>query len=207
MKKTESKSRVVQSDISIKAWLAETPEADEVRPNQCPSCRAASRPVGGKRGLWGHGTRERQVRGPLSPDEEPTLITIRVRRYQCQQCETATTVVPRGVLTGRYYSGSAIGWANALYGIAKQALHEVRRRVCAWRSLIVTEHDGWPTLRRWIRDVRDDKLLEELVRPIPPEWTARRAAERIALTLANLGPPQRGRPVTERAFAGGAHAR
>ncbi|MCG8419837.1 MAG: hypothetical protein MJE77_18030 [Proteobacteria bacterium] len=163
VKNNKSKSRVVQSDICIKAWRAETPDADEARPKQCPSCRAAGRPVGGKRGLWGHGTRRRQVRGPLSPGEESGIITVCVRRYQCQRCETAMTVVPRGILTGRYYSGSAVGWAAALYGIAKQALHEVRRAVCAWRSDTVTEHDGWPTLRLLGAHTRLDKSILEPV--------------------------------------------
>jgi hypothetical protein len=48
--------------------------------------------------LVGHGTRERQVRGPLAPGAMALDTVIRARRYRCRGCGAIVTVVPRGVI-------------------------------------------------------------------------------------------------------------
>jgi hypothetical protein len=83
-------------------------------------------------GLWGHGLRERQQRGPLEVGGAAPTVVIRERRYRCRGCGALLVVVPRGVLRGRHYSASAIGLALALFGVVGMSLAEVRRRVSPW---------------------------------------------------------------------------
>ena len=199
-------TRVVHSYLDINSWLAQTPSVNDVRPARCLACGAAGRPEGLELGLWGHGLRTRQVRGPLQFDEQPQTVLIRARRYRCRRCRAVVSVVPRGVLPRRYYSGCAIALALALYGVVEQTLAEVRRKVSSWSIVGATACGGWATLRRWVQAVRDKELFVQ-VRPAPANWTARQVSERAAVTLASLGPPtMRGHPITERAFVGGAQA-
>ena len=198
--------RIVHSYVDIKSWLTRIPSANEVRPARCPGCGAAGRPEGAALGLWGHGLRERQIRGPLGFDEEPQTVLIQARRYQCQRCSAVLLVVPRGVLPARYYSGGAIALAMALYGVVTQTSAQVRHKVSSWSIVGAAAIDGWATLRRWVQAMQEGRLFVD-VRPAPANWTTRQICERAAMTLASLGPPtMRGHPVTERAFAGGAHS-
>lgn len=48
----------MRAAVGIKAWIAKTPCVDEVRPAHCAGCGAASRPVGERVVLHGHGLRE-----------------------------------------------------------------------------------------------------------------------------------------------------
>ena len=108
--------------------------------------------MGGGLGLHGHGFRERQVRGPLGPDDSPGWVVIACRRYACTACDAILTVVPRGVAPRRHYGHAAIAMAFALWAIAGEPIAEVRRRVCAWR---VSDETRWATLARWARSARD----------------------------------------------------
>jgi len=86
-------------------------------------------------------------------------------------------------MPGWLYSAQAIGWALALYGLAKRSAAEVRRRVSPWPKVGNTAFGSWATLRRWIKAVRSGRLFAQ-VRPCPAAWTLRQIAERAATTLA-----------------------
>jgi hypothetical protein len=200
-----STQRIVHSELDVKTWLARKPGVDEVRPGRCTCCGAASRPVGGKITLHGHGLRTRQLRGPLSPDEPPTTVEIPCRRYHCQLCNAVLIVVPRGVLPHRYFSASAIGLALALYGVEHLAAPEVRRRTSPWRVVGAAAASSWVALRRWSAAARTGRLWGGVVGP-RPTGSCRAVAERVALVLASRAPPPWEAAVAVRAFAGAALA-
>lgn len=201
VRRNRSGERIVRSEIDVKTWLAREPTVEEVRPARCPACGAASRPVGRGRGLWGHGLRERQQRGPLAVGEPAQTVVIRTRRYRCQACGALSAVVPRGVLRGRHYSAGAIGLALALFGVVRLPLAAVRSRVSPWAVVGETAAATWGTVRRWLRAIRQHRLFR-WIRPAPATWTARRIAARAAMTLDALAPPTLAGQVPTRAFAG-----
>lgn len=131
--------------------------------------------------LQGHGTRERQVRGPCWPGEVPRILVLRVRRYRCRRCGAITTVLPRGLVARRYYSSSAIGLGLLLFGIRRQAVQQVRQAVCAW-PVSFESPQQWNTLGKWLRAVSEQRLYN-WVRPWPPSYVPRQRAERVASTL------------------------
>ena len=180
-----SSVRIVYSSLDVKAWMQEMPSVTVGRPEQCPCCGAAGSPLGCRVQLHGHGTRSRQVRGPLRPYDEPQEVQIRTRRYLCRQCGAVVQVVPRGVLRCRLFSANAIALALALWALYKLPAAEVRRRVSPWRKLGATAASGWASLRRW---VSQGSQLFSWVRPSPQTWKARHCAERIATTLASNAP-------------------
>jgi hypothetical protein len=197
-----SRDRIVHSPLDVNAWLAQMPSVDEARPARCPGCDAPSRPVGGRLGLIGHGLRTRQLRGPPTPGQPPVTNELDVRRYQCQSCNALITVVPRGVMPRRHFSKTAIALALALYGIAKKSLRQTRRLISPWTTVGDAACTGWAALTRWIRAVRRGSMFV-CVRAIPPDMSARQAAERAATTLAAWAPPALGHlPLIEQAFAG-----
>lgn len=131
---------------------------------------------------------------------------LEVRRYRCRHCNATLTVVPRGVIPRRHYSGVAIALALALYGLARKSLREVRARINPWSVVGATAAEGWTALMRWIRAIHRGELFA-FVRASPPEWSARKQAERAATTLAALAPPGLGHlPLVEQAAAAGAQA-
>ena len=176
-----------------------------VRPGQCPACKRASQPLGGKVVLQGHGRRERQMRGPAAPNEAPALLALWVRRYRCKLCKALCTVGPRETLTQRLYSASAIAWALALFGVLHAGAAQVRERVSPW-AIWGASARRWPTLLRWVAAVRSRRLFR-CVRPAPPSWTSRRVAERAATTIAALALPSLEPPsIDVQAFHGAARA-
>jgi len=200
-----SKQRIVHSELDVKSWLDRVPGVDEVRPGRCPCCGVASRPVGGRLALHGHGVRTRQVRGPLSPDGAPTTVEILCRRYRCQCCGAVLQVVPRGVLPHRYFSGPAIAWALALFGVQHLPVPEVRRRTSPWAVVGEAAKPSWAALMRWVGAARSGRLWPGLVRPRAGD-TRRAVAEHIALALGSRAPPPWDAPQAARAFAGAALA-
>ena len=189
--------------ISLKSWLQSVPTVEEVRPKHCPRCGAAGHRPGLPRQLHGHGLRERQIRGPLAPDGKPEVIGISVRRYRCSRCGSTCTVVPRDIITGRLYSRSAIGLAMLLYGVESRSQAEVRSQLSPWRDVGAGANHRWATLNRWLRAIRDRRLLP-FVRRIPADFSARAAAERVATTMAAMAPPAlRSRSLAERVFSMG----
>jgi hypothetical protein len=206
VKEARSNSTIVRSTIDVKSWLDRPPSVDEVRPGQCPKCAAASRPVGRALQIWGHGLRDRQQRGPLSPVGEPVEITIRVRRYVCRVCTAVIVVVPQGVLAGRLFFAAAIGLAVALFGVGKLPMSEVRRRVSPWRRVGASAFGSWLSLRRWVGAIRERRLFAS-VRSAPSGFTAREVAARAAQTLAALAPPSlAATEIEQRVFAGAVRA-
>jgi len=197
---------VVQSAIDCKLWQQRLPTVEEARPARCPSCGAASRPVGGTLQLHGHGTRERQLRGPVAPDQPATMIVITARRFRCIPCGAVLVVVPREVVAGRLYSAAAIALALALWGLAKAAAAQVRQRICPATILGFAAAASWATLRRWAHAVARGALFS--LAPRPPAGAAlRHVAASAAAALAALADPTTRRlPIEQRAFLGAAHA-
>lgn len=206
MKKARSNRTIVRSAIDVKSWRERTPSVDEVRPGQCPKCKAASRPVGRGLQIWGHGLCDRQQRGPLEPLGDPVEITIRVRRYVCRLCRAVIVVVPLGVIAGRLFCAAAIGLAVALFGGAKLPMGEVRRRVSPWQHVGTSAEGSWLSLRRWVHAIRAGRLFAS-VRASPSGCMAREIAARAAQTLAALAPPSLASVAIEhRVFAGAVRA-
>ena len=204
--RNRSGTSVVQSAIELKSWLERPPSVDQARPASCPACQAASRPVGGSLQLQGHGTRERQVRGPLSPDEAATTVVVTVRRYRCVRCGAVLVVVPREVCAGRLYSVAAISFALALWGLVQASAAEVRRRVSPAAIVGHAAATGWATLRRWARAVVRGKLFPAAPLPDPGARLRRVAAHAAAAVAASAEPTTRSLPLEQRAFFGAAHA-
>jgi hypothetical protein len=129
-------------------------------------------------GLVGHGLRERQLCGVLEPDGPCVFVVLVVRRYRCRWCSATMTVVPKGVVSRRRYSGFAVAWALWLYGVAELGLEHVREQVAPG----VTFEAGWASVRRWIEAAGAGRLFDG-VRPWPSYWTLRQRARRICMTL------------------------
>jgi hypothetical protein len=92
------------------------------------------------------------------------------------------TVVPRGVMSRRHFSASAIGFALALFGLVGTATRLVRGRVSDSTGL----HWSWPALRRWVDAA---PTLWPRIRPSPDDATRRQRAARAASTLVSFALP------------------
>ena len=167
-------------------------------------CGAAARPAGGLLGLHGHGLRDRQHRGPPSPNESPQAPIILSRRYDCQHCPAVLTVVPCETMPRRHYAATAIALALALFGVRGQSQAEVRAAVSSDVVVGVSAQRRWCTLARWIDAVADRAMFATL--PAMPVAQGRRAvAERAAMAIGAHAPPSlaEGAPAL-RAFVGAA---
>ena len=199
-----SSIRIIRCRIDLARWRQRTPSVDKVRPAVCVVCGVASRPAGGPLCVYGHGLRERQVRGPEAPCEAPRDRTIDARRYQCQRCPTIMIVVPREVAPRRHYAATAIALALVLYGLCERSHAEVRGVVSGDAVVGVRAERRWHTLGRWIDAVAERRLFPSL--PAMPVGQGRRAvAARAAMAIGAHAPPSLGEGALERrAFAGGA---
>lgn len=177
------------------------PSTTEVRPPRCVGCGAASRPPGASLVVHGDGTRERQVRGPPSATALPELGTVRVRRFECQQCGVCMVVVPRELLPRRLYTASAIGLALALWSLVGTTEAATRTRVSPFAIVGAAATARWMTLRRWASDAGAGRLFATSRAP-PSGFFRRQHAERAAAALVALAPA--GLPLEQAAFAGGA---
>lgn len=199
-----SVSRVVRTAVTIKSWIAKIPSVDEVRPRHCAVCGAASRPVGGRLAVHGHGLMPRQVRGVLELHETPGVFAISVRRYACQGCSAVMTVVPAGVLARRLYSASSIAFALHLWLVAGLSDRTVRSRVCAWQLRGCNDR-GWAQLYRWTRQAT---RLFELPRAVAAQGSLHDAARRVLVTLRSLAPVALSAvPIALQTFEGAARTR
>lgn len=142
--------------------------------------------------------------GPTEAEGAPASPTVRCRRFRCLRCTAVALVVPRAMLARRWYSGSAIALALALYGIERSAPAAVRRRVSPFKVVGDRAATGWVTLGRWADAVRAGRLFTQ-VRPSPAGFTRRQVAERAATTLGSRAPPPMDAPLRARAFYGAAH--
>lgn len=153
--------------------------------------------------MVGHGVRERQVQGPKTATDPPSVMTITARRFRCRGCSAILIVVPREVIARRHYAVTAIGLALLL--LARDGEAAARRRVGASRSSF-EDPRRWPTVRRWLAAI-DDRRLLRCVRGSPPGATRRQRAERAAMTLASFAPAAlRDATVDAQVFAGAALA-
>jgi hypothetical protein len=199
----QSKRRLVHSSLDFKFWVnGEVPDVDVVRPKRCPCCGGPGRPLGEGLAMHGHGLRSRQMRGPPRPGFRPELVEVVTRRYQCQHCAAVVVVAPAAVLPRRYFSAAAIGWALALFGLARLSAAAVRKLVSPWRHVGATAARTWGSLRRWARAVRDRRLFPG-VRPCPHSFTLRQVAAHAAQTLVGYAPAEHTALVLhDRAFFG-----
>lgn len=166
-------------------------------------CQAAGRPLGARLGLWGHGLRPRQQRGPLDPEGRPQIVVVAARRYRCTRCRAVILVVPRGVVPRRHYSGGAIALALVLWGVLGLLVSQVRERVNPWQVVGECARGGWATLRRWVEAIRRGVLFPS-VRGCPTDFTLRQVAKRAAETLCAYALPSlTGAPSQVCAFQGG----
>jgi hypothetical protein len=200
----QSKQGFIPCTIDVKTWQRELPSVASVRPPSCPWCGAASRVVGAKLSLYGHGVRERQQWGPSSPGSPPEFSEVLLRRYRCCECSGICVVGPASIVRKRLYSGGAIAWALALYGLLKYSIAAVRRHTSPWSVVGAAASGGWHSLRRWLRAVRERALWPQL-RAVPTAWTGRQIAEHVAASVSAQAPPARAKePIEARAFHGAA---
>lgn len=196
----QSPQTICHARVDVNAWQARMPSVEEARPACCPRCQRASRPVGERLGLIGHGMRERQVRGPREPGGAPTTLALDVRRYRCVGCGAVITVLPRGLVPRRHFSRAAIGQALLRYGVMGESRREVRQHTSPWRIVGDAAQAGWAALGRWITALGRGALFGS-IRAMPAAFTARQRAERGAMTLAARAPAGAG-SLLEQVFAG-----
>ena len=133
------------------------------------------------------------------------MVEILARRYRCLPCGSVIVVVPHGVVARRLYSVSAIGFALALWGLARATAAEVRRRVCPATILGNDAVLGWATLRRWAQAVARGDLFPSTPDPGPLAALRRVAAVAAAALAASADPTTRTLAIEDRAFFGAAH--
>ena len=200
----QSQTTIVHSGLDLNAWLKRTPTVQEARPGQCPRCQRASRPLGLRLGLWGHGLRLRQQRGPLCPGGRPLTVQVALRRYRCRPCGAVVQVGPRGVLRHKHFSAAAIVLALWLLGCQGASTPQARSRVSPWSPTAERRSCSWAAPKRWLGAQQQGRLFRS-VRPAPTEFSAAQRAQRVAQTAMSLAPPccwELGPP--QRAFYGGA---
>ena len=136
-------------DLSVKQWQANPPAVDAARPGRCPCCGAASRPLGKRLGLLGHGARWRQLWGPPGPGEAATTDEVKLRRYICVPCGAVLTVGPRGLRRRHLYPAACIALALWLWSVCRFPGRRVRERVSPWRLHGSASAGRWRSLLRW----------------------------------------------------------
>lgn len=185
--KRRSTDQFVQIDLDVKDWLQSVPSVEAARPGQCPRCGVASRPAGQTLRLHGHGTRSRQVQGPLEVTGTPRIVELLLRRYLCTECGAVIVVGPRGLLGRRLYSAVAVALALARWALLAQSAAEVRDHVSPWRAVGPAAKAGWAALRRWARALRKRQLWPELLFGASMNGSLRETAGKAAVRLAALG--------------------
>ena len=140
--------------------------------------------MGSRKQVHGQGLVLRQVRGPLTADGAPELLTLSARKYECQACGAVMTVVPSGLTAGRQYSGQAIALALWLFVFGGLSGRSVRARVSPWRVAGRSGRRGWAQLYRWCRAAGG---LFRLPRPVS-EATQTGTVRRILCSLAAMAP-------------------
>jgi hypothetical protein len=161
--------------------MAEQPSVEAARPARCPACGNAARPTGGTLGLHGHGSRRRQLRGPLEANGESAVHEVKVRRYVCTACEATMTVAPATVLTKRLYLASTMALAFVLLGARHLAQRAVRVRLSAWKMLGEGSSSRWDALLDWLNAVRERRLFPAVEFSIAESAIVFRPARRTTL--------------------------
>jgi len=158
--------------------------------------------VGGALGVYGHGLRDRQQRGPATPDAVAKVRVVALRRYRCLACKAVVVVVPSEVEPRRHFSRPAIALALALWSLSSLPPREVRRRISDWSTTGTTAAaEGWVSLRRWARAAMAGRLFRAVARGF--EGSLRQVAGRLAqAALAHAPPTERQQPIGAQVFAG-----
>jgi hypothetical protein len=199
----QSSSRIVEIELEVKFGIAGAPPVDSWRPGWCPRCGAPSRVPGQPLGLYGHGLRTRQLRGPRRPGAEPEVLDVQARRYQCQHCGAVMTVAPAAAMARRHYSRAAIALALARFGLLAEPAAEVRRCVSPWRTVGAAAAGSWVTLKRWAQAAGQGRLPLAGRWPMPAGLSIRAMAGRAAQVAVGASPPAlRHRDLAAQAFYG-----
>ena len=104
-----SMATVWVAGLGVEAFEGQVPDVELLRPGACPACGAASRPLGGRLVLHGHGLVERIV---LVVDTAGSRVARRLtlRRYRCVRCGRTCNVGPRGLAPRFRYGSRAWSW-------------------------------------------------------------------------------------------------
>ncbi len=195
LKISEAVTTVGDFELGVKSWLDADDGVEASRPSHCAACGAAAYRGDGRLRLHGHGSRDRTVWGPQTPDGAPALEAVRVRRYRCTACGAARTVQRPGLAARLRYSLGAIALALTAWAVWLLPAAEVRDRVSPLRIVGPSDAERWPSLRRWAR--RASALFGL---PSAAAAAARAQAARAAQLVRARGPTDR--PEAERAFIG-----
>lgn len=114
-------------------------------------------------------------------------------------------VAPMETLTKRLYTGAAIAWALALFGLSLLAPAAVRALVSPWRVLGDASAPRWVTLFRWCAAAAEGRLFRSVRHA--PLGSARQVAEAVAVAVGAHAAPSPEPPSLEvLAFRGAARA-
>lgn len=171
---------------SVERWLQKMPTVEEARPATCPLCGAPSRPVGAGLGLHGHGVRSRQAWGPLSPQAEPEIHDVLVRRYLCQSCGQTLTVAPEAMARRYLYMVTTIVAGLWRWGHKREPARRVRQRLCPLRVQGDARPGRWASLSRWTekRERLFAKVAPSMRRAVDAVASVRKQAAQVSLMLA-----------------------
>lgn len=171
---------------SVERWLLQMPTVEEARPATCPLCGTPSRPVGSGLGLYGHGVRSRQVWGPLSPEAEPEIHDVPVRRYQCQSCGQTITVAPEAMARRYLYMVTTIVAALWRWGQRREPARRVRQQLCPLRVQGAARPGRWASLFRWTVQCERfcPQVAPSLRRAVDTAAPVREQAAQVSMVLA-----------------------
>lgn len=176
---------IQHSDLDFKLWVDGPPSVGAVRPKRCPGCGLAGHVLGGPVRLHGHGWVWRSAWGPPGPHEPPRAGRVAIRRYRCTGCGAVIRVGPRGLVTRRAYTGSAIAMALVLWCVVGAPAHAVRARIEVERFVGATSAgERWSTLLRWARAAAAGGLFGG--RPVSIQGTLRARARRGLVPLERV---------------------
>ena len=122
------------------------PAADQVRPTSCPACGALAYRPGKPLGVVAHGSYVRKVRGIGNSGE---VISLRVRRFRCRNCNGTISVLPDLLHPRRRYAAKAVFDALLRHLVDRQPARKVRHQFTGSRS----RRTSWRSLLRWRRDL------------------------------------------------------
>lgn len=127
---------------------------------------------------------------------------IHLRRYRCLACGTVLRVGPASCAPFKHFSAAAIAQAMTLWTLAGLSAAKVRDRVNDW-CVRGPGARGWPTLRRWARDLAAGRVFRSLrLDDASPRELARRAAQ---MLIGHAKVASRGASVDQQAHAGARH--
>lgn len=189
VRKRRSIVRIVRIGGTVKFWMeGNVPSVDAVRPSCCPRCSTPGRTAAGRCGLYGHGTRVRQLLGPAAVGGAPVLREVTVRRYQCQQCRLVVTVTTEALLPRKHYGSGTVGLALWLWSVSRWPAAQVRRKLSPWKRLGACAASGWASVKRWASEACSGRLWQAIGTTL--EASLREQTERVMRQLSSRGPAE-----------------